>query len=198
MFNDNGIVGIDIDNGYDADGFLSPIAADIIGKCKSYTERSKSGRGFHILLRGELPFKGKNNRNGVEIYNAARFFIMTGDVLLFSNITENQQAIDYVVGKYFPETKESNGGNTNPKIYTPIWENPVTDGIVKVRPTYPIIGDGGRNISLTSLAGQLHTIGYDRSVILTELRYVNQTACKPPLDDGEIMSIVTSITKYKR
>ena len=61
VFNDNGIVGIDIDDGFDEDGFISPLAADIIGRCKSYTEKSKSGRGFHILLYGTLPFKGKNN-----------------------------------------------------------------------------------------------------------------------------------------
>ena len=61
VFADNGIVGIDIDCGFDEDGFLSSVATDIIGQCKSYTEKSKSGRGFHILLRGDLPFKGKNN-----------------------------------------------------------------------------------------------------------------------------------------
>ena len=79
VFNDNGLVGVDIDAGYDGDGFLSQLAADIIGKCQSYTEKSKSGRGFHILLRGDLPFKGKNNLAGVEIYKSSRYFIMTGD-----------------------------------------------------------------------------------------------------------------------
>ena len=49
VFNDNGIVGIDIDDGYDQEGFLSPLASDIIGACKSYTEKSKSGRGFHPI-----------------------------------------------------------------------------------------------------------------------------------------------------
>lgn len=47
-------MGIDIDDGYDQDGFLSPLAAEIIGMYESYTEKSKSGRGFHILLRGTL------------------------------------------------------------------------------------------------------------------------------------------------
>ena len=97
VFADNGFVGIDIDTGYDEEGFMTPLAADIIGKCASYTEKSKSGRGFHILLRGTLPFKGKNNLAGVEIYKSARYFIMTGDTLLYRNIEENQEAIDYVV-----------------------------------------------------------------------------------------------------
>ena len=106
VFNDNGIVGVDIDDGYDEEGFLSPLAADIIGKCKSYTEKSKSGRGFHILLKGDLPFKGKNNRNGVEIYKTARYFIMTGDVMLYDTIIDNQEAIDYIVDKYLGRGKK--------------------------------------------------------------------------------------------
>jgi len=107
VFNDNGIVGVDIDTGYDEDGFLTELAADIIGRCESYTEKSKSGRGFHILLKGTLPFKGKNNLNGVEIYKQARYFIMTGDTLLYNQIIENQDAIDYIVEKYFPDVREN-------------------------------------------------------------------------------------------
>jgi len=67
VFNDNGLVGIDIDRGFDEYGLMSPLAADIIGACRSYTEKSRSGRGFHIILRGALPFKGKT------IYTAWRF-----------------------------------------------------------------------------------------------------------------------------
>ena len=80
VFADNGYVGIDIDCGYDEDDLMSVLGADIVGKCHSYTEKSRSGRGFHILLRGTLPFKGKNNLAGVEIYKAARYFIMTGEI----------------------------------------------------------------------------------------------------------------------
>ena len=197
VFNDNGIVGIDIDEGYAEDGFMSELAADIIGKCKSYTEKSKSGRGFHILLKGELPFKGKNNLKGVEIYKSARYFIMTGDTLLYRDIVENQSAIDYIVDKYFPEVREgeSNRNLTN-RIYTPIWVK--TEGKIGLRPEYPPIPDGTRNISLTSVAGQLHNMGYGKSDICRELLYVNAVACHPPLDVEEIQSIVNSVTRYKR
>ena len=198
VFNDNGIIGIDIDDGYDEERFLSPLAADIIGKCKSYTEKSKSGRGFHILLRGNLPFKGKNNRNGVEIYKTARYFIMTGDVLLYDTIIDNQEAIDYIVDKYFPEMRESENKAFNPKIYTPIWEKPMIDGRIKLRPVYPLIPDGCRNICLTSLAGMLHNQGYSPQAIYDELTYCNTVACEPMLPDGEVVTIVNSVTRYKR
>ena len=197
VFNDNGIVGIDIDEGFDEDGFMSELAADIIGACESYTEKSKSGRGFHILLRGDLPFKGKNNLKGVEIYKTARFFIMTGDTLLYRNIVANQDAINYIVAKYFPDMREgaSESGVGN-RIYSPTWEKPTEK--ISLRPVYYPIPDGTRNISLTSIAGQWHNMGYTRDDIYRELLYVNSVACKPPLDINEIQCIVNSVTRYKR
>ena len=197
VFNDNGIVGIDIDDGYDEEGFISPLAADIISRCESYTEKSKSGRGFHILLRGDIPFKGKNNLKGVEIYKTARYFIMTGDVILYPDIVENQGAIDYIVDKYFPEMREGESDRTtNTRIYTPIWVK--TEGKIGLRPEYPPIPDGTRNISLTSMAGQWHNLGYSKEEIYRELLYVNSIACHPPLDVGEIQCITNSVTRYKR
>ena len=197
VFNNNGIVGIDIDDGFDEDGLMSPLAADIIRRCKSYTEKSKSGRGFHILLYGSLPFKGKNNLKGVEIYKSARYFIMTGDTLLYNNMVENQEAIDYILETYFPETREGESNrNLSNRIYTPIWVK--TEGKIGLRPEYPPIPDGTRNISLTSLAGQWHTLGYSKEEIYRELLYVNSIACNPPLDINEIQCITNSVTRYKR
>jgi hypothetical protein len=200
VFADNGYVGIDIDEGYDQDGLMSYLGADIVGKCKSYTEKSRSGRGFHILLRGTLPFKGKNNLAGVEIYKAARYFIMTGNTLLYRDIIENQEAIDYVIEKYFPESREEKEHIVvgRDKIYCPIWENPIVDGRVKLRPVYPRIPDGSRNICLTSLAGMLHNLGYSKKQIYDELLYANTTACDPPLDKYELQTITNSVTRYKR
>lgn len=197
VFADNGIVGIDIDDGYDEDGFLTPLASDIIGRCQSYTEKSKSGRGVHILLYGSLPFKGKNNLKGVEIYKSSRYFIMTGDTLLYKDMVENQEAIDYILEEYFPEVRVSEADRTpNPRIYTPVWVK--TEGKIGLRPEYPPIPDGTRNISLTSLAGQWHNLGYGREEILHELLYVNAVACHPPLDIGEVQCIASSVTRYRR
>lgn len=198
VFADNGLVGIDIDTGFDEEGFMTPLAADILGKCTSYTEKSKSGRGFHVLLRGTLPFKGKNNLAGVEIYKAARYFIMTGDVLLYRNIEENQDAIDYVVETYFPEVqRDKQSSEYGSCIYSPAWQMP-KDGRIITKPQYPPIKSGTRNISLTSLAGQMHNTGYSFDEIFKELLYVNETKCIPPLDTGEVLSIVKSIVRYRR
>ena len=147
--------------------------------------------------RGDLPFKGKNNLKGVEIYKTARFFIMTGDTVLYRNIVENQEAIDYIIDKYFPDMREgSSEHGAGNRIYTPTWEKPAEK--ISLRPVYYPIPDGTRNISLTSIAGQWHNMGYTRDDIYRELLYVNSVACKPPLDINEIQCIVNSVTRYKR
>lgn len=198
VFHDNGIVGIDIDDGFE-DGFMNRLATDIVTHCRSYTEKSRSGRGVHILVRGKLPFKGKNNRKAVEIYKAGRYFIVTGQTLIFSEIIENQEAIDYVVRQYFPEAvKEPAASATaDQRIYSPAYVRP-ENGKIVIKPDYPVITTGSRNLSLTSLAGQLHTQGYRRADIYRELLRANTQACKPPLPSSEVETIVNSVTRYKR
>lgn len=195
VFNNNGIVGIDIDAGFDEDGFLSPLSVDVMARCRSYTEKSRSGRGIHVLVRGLLPFRGRNNGSGVEIYQASRYFIMTGNVLVFRDIIENQEAIDYILETYFPEM-----GTTDPvgrRIYSPVYPPPA-DGKVFVRPEYPPVVEGSRNNSMASLAGLLHNQGYSKEIIYKELCYANAEACHPPLPERDLWTIVESITKYRR
>lgn len=197
VFADTGLVGIDIDTGFE-DGLMTPICADIMKTCQSYTEKSRSGRGVHILLRGNLPFSGRNNLKGVEIDKARRFFIMTGKVLIFPEIVENQKAIDYVVEKYFPEV-ERTGNQTQMvrRIYQPMYRKPEGTKVF-IRPDYPEIISGGRNLSLTSLAGAMHNTGYTKKQIYQELQVVNEQACKPPLHDRELQTICESVTRYRR
>ena len=195
VFDGDGYIGIDIDTGFDNHGFLTQATADIIQHCGSYTEKSRSGRGVHIILKGELPFKGKNN-NGVEIYQTGRYFIMTGRQMFYDTIIENQQAIDYVVDKYFPEMLKT-GEGCGQRIYEGRFKAP-TDTHSSFAITYPPIGEGMRNISMASWAGQLHTYGCDKSEILDELLKINDTACDSPLPRHEVMAILNSITKYRR
>jgi hypothetical protein len=211
VFNDNGIVGIDLDDAIDyvestyfsgeivRHPAASGLALDILNLCNTYSEVSKSGTGLHILLKGDIPFKGKNNLNGVEMYKTARFFIMTGDTLTsIRHIEENQEALDQIVEKYFPETRESRTTTVTPRIYNPEWDSPKGSKRVRIRPNYPVIPDGCRNICLTSLAGMMHSIGYSKGHIYRELQYANNTACRPPLLDGELRTICNSVTRYRR
>ena len=210
VFNDNGIVGIDLDdavytfeisslNGIIPIRYASDVAAKILSLCNTYVEVSKSGTGLHILLKGDIPFKGKNNLYGVEMYKSARFFIMTGDMFIDRcYIEENQDALDTIIGEYFPETRERKTTTVTPRIYNPEWDHSKGSKRVKVRPNYPVIPDGCRNICLTSLAGMMHSIGYTKGQIYRELQYANNTACNPPLLDCELKTICNSVTRYQR
>jgi hypothetical protein len=197
VFNDNGIVGIDLDDAI-VNGIVSPLATEVISLCNSYTELSKSGTGLHIFVKGDIPFKGKNNLAGVEIYKTARFFIMTGNVVDVPYVADNQAALDIIVAQYLPETRERKATTVTPRIYNPEWDCPKGSRRVKIRPNYPRIPDGCRNICLTSLAGMMHSIGYSKVQIYRELQYANYTACDPPLPLAELRQICNSVTRYQR
>ena len=209
---ENGLVGVDIDTGFE-DGLLTPLCVDIIKHTNSYTEKSKSGRGVHIFLKGKLPFSGKNNKNGVEIYCEKRYFITTGNVILgLDSIVENQEGIDYVLDHYFTANHEEDkrelsnlkrGGGKfqrysgNMKIYTPEWKKP-ENGRFPLNPEYPEIKEGCRHLSMVSLAGQWWNTGYEVKDIYRKLQEVNKQSCKPPLDDSELERICIGISKYER
>jgi putative DNA primase/helicase len=75
----DGWIGVDLDDAYDADGNLKPMAADVVTRVATYAERSVSGEGVHLIARGEVP-EGRKWED-VEVYGAGRYFTVTGDHL---------------------------------------------------------------------------------------------------------------------
>ena len=73
---DDPFVGIDLDHCMKGDD-LKPWAQEIVDRLDSYTEKSPSGDGVHIIVEGELPPGGNRNGN-VEMYDAKRYFTVTG------------------------------------------------------------------------------------------------------------------------
>jgi hypothetical protein len=73
---------VDLDGCIDADGTISAEATRLIAALDSYTERSVSGTGIHILVRG-LPPEDARRPAGVELYpgDRGRFLLLTGDVI---------------------------------------------------------------------------------------------------------------------
>jgi len=72
-----GVVGVDLDDCFDSNGRLSDDARQIVQMLNSYTERSPSGKGLHILACGSIPNSVK--RPGFEMYNELRYFTVTGN-----------------------------------------------------------------------------------------------------------------------
>jgi len=77
---DDPYVGVDLDGAIDpATGDLAPWAAEIVAALDTYTERSPSGTGLHLIARGTLP--SGNKRGTVEAYDHSRYFTVTGHAL---------------------------------------------------------------------------------------------------------------------
>jgi putative DNA primase/helicase len=77
---EQGVVAIDIDGCVDPDGSISSPAKEAIElfRDKTYIEKSHSGKGFHILVKGDMPTSRLKN---IEVYNYGRYFAMTGDLV---------------------------------------------------------------------------------------------------------------------
>ena len=82
--------GIDLDECFDEHGELHPDANRIVETLNSYTERSPSRTGLHIIVRASLnghprnrtddvPWGGEDGK--IEIYDRARYFTITGAAL---------------------------------------------------------------------------------------------------------------------
>lgn len=81
---ENDIVFIDLD-GCIKDSVIEPWALEIVNRFNSYTERSQSGNGLHILIKGTKP--GDRCRTAkyphkIEIYSHSRQCCLTGDVVV--------------------------------------------------------------------------------------------------------------------
>ena len=73
----------------------------ILAAFPSYTERSTSGRGYHIIVRGKIP--SGVHRDNVEMYSSGRYMICTGDVVNPLPVANCQALLDRMYGQMKPE-----------------------------------------------------------------------------------------------
>jgi primase-polymerase (primpol)-like protein len=103
---DDPFCGSDLDNCRNPEtGELSAKARTIVEELDSYTERSPSGRGVHIIVRACL--HGERNRRGpVELYDHGRYFAMTGERLAGApwSPMPRQRELDALVARLFPSS----------------------------------------------------------------------------------------------
>lgn len=197
VFAGDGVVGIDVDHAFGEDGMLSADAVRAIRACGSYAEVSKSGNGIHILCLGELPFRGRNNRAGWEIYSEKRYFVLTGRTVLFSELAEAQDGIDLVLGEHFADEPRDGAGGRGPTIWEPEWV-PRDDGRIPIAPRYPPVTSGSRHLSLVSYCGQQWNAGCPAGALLGLALRENARSLVPPLPEGEVEQVVRSVTRYRR
>jgi putative DNA primase/helicase len=107
-FNNNGIVGIDLDHVIADDGSLSAEAVDIVAMLNSYTEYSPSGKGLHIFIKGDIPVDGRK-KGFIEMYKAKRYFTMTGNAYgELTTIKERSEQVMEIFNKYFADSAPVN------------------------------------------------------------------------------------------
>ncbi len=115
-FAGDGLVGVDLDGCRDPQtGGLADWAAEIVRRLSSYTEVSPSGTGVKIFCRGELPAPGTNKPYGwpVEIYQAGRYFTLTGHCLDDAPATVNEApaALSWLWGRVTGGPPSGSGQN---------------------------------------------------------------------------------------
>lgn len=111
--NNNGIVGIDLDNVVDPKtGYIVPEAKNIVTDLDSYTETSQSGKGLHVLVKADLELTENRSKlqdcnilgekwPGIEIYNKERYLIITGDRYGENKGIEERNAITKATVDYY-------------------------------------------------------------------------------------------------
>jgi hypothetical protein len=77
VFNTDPYTGVDLDVKEGAQP--SEIQTYTFNKLNSYAELSPSGRGVHIIVKGNVPHGRNSQELGIEIYSTGRFFTMTGN-----------------------------------------------------------------------------------------------------------------------
>lgn len=107
------VAGVDLDKCRDPDsGQPTDTARDVIDRLDSYTEVSPSGTGYHVYVHGFIPDDG-NRRDGVEMYDDARFFTVTGDHVDGTPDTVEQRAdaLRAVHGDYVADDDGDDGAD---------------------------------------------------------------------------------------
>lgn len=108
---ESGVVGIDLDHCMGKDGVVAPWAREILERFKSYTERSPSGDGLHIIIESDAVFRGRNMKlteervEGIECYMNKRFFTVTGQVFEGRSELRDCDVMDWF-NETFPKEEE--------------------------------------------------------------------------------------------
>lgn len=102
--------GVDLDNipseivRYQNGDYENNILADFIDTLTSYAEISPSGKGVHIICKGQLP-PGGRRKGDIEMYNTGRFFTVTGQRIGdYKHVFDDDMGkINYLHHKYIGE-----------------------------------------------------------------------------------------------
>lgn len=173
---ETGMTGIDLD-GCLADGKVKPWAQGIVGRfADTYMEVSPSGEGLKIWARGSLPAnvaKVAVGDGGIEMYNHARYFTVTGQTFRGAPLQVEDHASD-LNALYGRLTQGKRRG----------WLLQPLDG--------GRIPYGRQHSTLVSIAGTLRARRVCDEAIEACLHVINERQCERPGPRQNITRIVRS------
>lgn len=115
----NGYFGIDIDHQLDNVDLIN----EFVLALNSYTEISQSGEGIHIICKGVLPV-GNRRKGNIEMYDNARFFAMTGNIVTnVEKIEDKTEEIKPLYYKYLGEDKKEKLEDNSGYVYKTDFRN---------------------------------------------------------------------------
>ncbi|MFA5990243.1 MAG: AAA family ATPase [Sphingomonas sp.] len=97
---DDPYAGIDLDD-TGGDEWLQAKHEEIFAAFDSYAERSPSGTGLHIIVKGGVPSGRK--RHQVEVYSSQRYFTFTGDTFRAAPIADHSSLLNTLWTELAPE-----------------------------------------------------------------------------------------------
>jgi putative DNA primase/helicase len=172
--------GIDLDDSLDAFGQVKPWAAGIVERFSdTYMEISPSSRGLKIFARGTLPAnvaKVRIGDGGVELYDFARYFTVTGRVFRGAPLEIEDHARD---------VEMLHGHLTQGRGRWPL--QPLSGGRIP---------HGQQHSTLVSLLGTLRARLVCDEAIEACLQIVNERQCERPGPCEHITRMVRSSRKW--
>jgi putative DNA primase/helicase len=188
---EDGFVGIDMDGCLTEEGKPNDKAARLLSQTRTYAEVSPSGNGLHLIGRGTLNgHRGINRKKeaGIEIYDTARFFTMTGKALPGSptEIGECQAAIDAVVTKLEPS--RATAPFPHPRRRTSNDQERLIERARAYVARMPgaISGQGGHEATFRAALALVKGFSLNTGTALDILRDYN-TRCDPPWSEKELL-----------
>lgn len=119
VFNGDGIFGIDIDHCIDEKtNELDPDIKEMIELLDSYTEKSPSGYGIHIIGLYTGKNKQGQRKDKYEMYFTDRYFTMTGQTLLDRPIQDLTDKVEILRKTIFKKKKSQTNNSIKPKAKT--------------------------------------------------------------------------------
>ena len=178
-------VGVDLDNCFDESGNLRDDARRAVDELQSFTEKSPSGKGLHIICKGELPGTGHcDNKAGREMYQEGRFFTITADVVEgLGTVKAGGAALKALYSDWFGQSASNDASHTMGDLDwddgaplvslddMPIgedWKALVSDGEGLERYT-DSAGSPDRSAALLAVCEEMVSAGENKESILTVL-----------------------------